>query len=178
MLDPRFWTLTGMVLAAAFSRLIPHPPNVAPIAAMALFGGAFFPRMSEAFAVTLAALALSDIVIGFHSQVFLVYACFLATVCIGFALKRRLKTFYIGAASLAGSILFFVVTNFGVWLFDGLYPHTFDGLVACYTAAVPFFRNSAFGDLAYTAVLFGSFLLAQRRIPSLGGSMRLDRQPS
>jgi hypothetical protein len=68
---------------------------------------------------------------------------------------------------LASSVLFFVLTNFGVWAFDALYPKTLEGLMACYVAAIPFFRNTLLGDLSYTVVLFGGFALLERRIPVL-----------
>ena len=67
-------------------------------------------------------------------------------------------------AGLAASILFFVVTNFGVWALDSLYPRTLEGLVICYVAAIPFFANTLAGTLFYTAVLFGGFALADLRI--------------
>ena len=69
--------------------------------------------------------------------------------------------------TLAGSVLFFVWTNFGVWAFWNLYPHTLEGLVACYTAAIPFFRNTLLGDVVYSTALFGGFALAERFLPVL-----------
>lgn len=163
----RFLSLTGMVLIAALSRIIPHPDNVAPIAAMALFGGAYFSRKSMAFLIPFLAMVLSDLFIGFHRQIPTVYLSFALTVMIGFFLRSNKKALSILWASLGSSVLFFLITNLGVWLFDGLYPHTMSGLGTCYTAAIPFFRNSLFGDLLYAAILFGSFSLAERRFPSL-----------
>ena len=91
----------------------------------------------------------------------------LTIVGIGFLLRDRRTPLQIAGASLAGSVLFFVVTNFGVWMLGSLYPKTLEGLVACYVAAIPFFHNTLLGDAFFTAVLFGGFVLAQRRFPVL-----------
>ena len=84
----------------------------------------------------------------------------------------------IAGAAMTSSALFFLVTNFGVWAFGSLYPMTWDGLIACYVAAVPFFRNTLQGDLFYTLVLFGGFRLLERRFsglrePSMPSGMKL-----
>jgi hypothetical protein len=159
----RFVVLAGFVLAAAASRLLPHPPNLTPVAAMALFGGAHFPDKRAAFFVTLAAMFLSDLVIGLHRGIPVVYGCFALIVCIGLFLRTRKRTLPIAAAALSSSILFFLLTNFAVWARGVIYPKTFAGLAACYVAAIPFFRNTLIGDLAYTAILFGGFALLERR---------------
>ena len=156
-----------MVFAAAAARLIPHPPNFAPIAALALFGGAHFADRRLAFAVPLAALFLSDAVLGFYPGMAATYAGFALVVFLGFGLRRRRTFGPVVAAALAGSVLFFVVTNFSVWAAGALYPRTAAGLVECYAAAIPFFRNTLAGDLFFTAVLFGGFALAQKRWPIL-----------
>jgi len=163
MFNSRFTVLLGMVLAAAASRLLPHPPNLTPIAAMALFGGAYFADRRAALLVPLAAMFLSDLVIGLHRGMPEVYGCFALTVCIGFWLRTRRTLLPVAGAALASSLLFFIVTNFGVWALGSLYPKTVEGLIACYLAAVPFFKNTLIGDAFYTAVLFGGFVLAERR---------------
>ncbi len=162
VLNKRLMVLLVLVALAALSRLVPHPPNVAPIAALALFGGAYFPDRRLAFLVPGLALLVSDLVIGFHSQLVLVYASFAMTVGIGFLLRGRVRILSVAAAAVGSSALFFAVTNFGVWLLDGLYPTTLEGLVTAYVAAIPFFQNSLMGNLFYTAVLFGGFAAAER----------------
>jgi hypothetical protein len=161
----RFVVLAGFVLAAAASRLLPHPPNLTPLAAMALFGGAHFPDKRAAFFVTLAAMFLSDLVIGLHRGIPVVYGCFALIVCIGMSFRGggRRRPLAIAAAALASSILFFLITNFAVWARGVLYPRTLPGLATCYAAAIPFFRNTLIGDLAYAAILFGGFALLERR---------------
>jgi hypothetical protein len=167
MSKPRFVVLACMILAAAASRLIPHPPNVASITAVALFGGAYLSDRRLAFLVPMAALFISDLVMGLYSHMEVVYGSFALVVCIGLILRRRRTPLPIAGAALASSILFFVVTNFGVWIFESLYPKTMAGFLACYTAAIPFFQNTLLGDALYTAALFGGFALAERYWPAL-----------
>lgn len=178
-MSKRFMVLTGIVVIAAMARLLPHPPNVTPIAAMALFSGAFLSNRRLAYAIPLAAMLLSDIVLGvtsygmamFVSQP-VVYVCFLATVSMGTLIRDRRSAMNVGIVTLASSLIFYAVTNLGVWELGSLYPRTWAGLRMCYTAAIPFFRNSLAGDMAFTAILFGGFALLER----IWVSLREDRQ--
>ena len=167
MLKPRAIVLISLVLAAAASRLVPHPWNLTSIAAVALFAGAHFKDRRLAFAVPLGALFLSDLVLGLYSGMAVVYVSFALIVEIGRWLRSRRQPVLIAAAALASSMLFFILTNFGVWVSGHLYPKTWAGLTTCYTAAVPFFRNSLEGDLLYTLILFGGFALMERRFQVL-----------
>ncbi|MGH7859086.1 MAG: DUF6580 family putative transport protein [Candidatus Binatia bacterium] len=167
ILHARFVALTALILAAAASRLVPHPPNFTPIAAMALFGGAHFSDRRVALLVPLSAMLLSDLVLGLHGLIPVVYACFAITVVIGFRLRWHRAALPVATAALASSTLFFLVTNLAVWAFGSVYPKTWAGLVACYVAAVPFFGNTLAGDAVYTAALFGAFALAEKRLPAL-----------
>ncbi|MBM3188918.1 MAG: hypothetical protein FJ280_28495 [Planctomycetes bacterium] len=159
---PRLLVLITIIMAAAASRLLPHPPNVAPIGAMALFGGASFGDRRLAFVVPLAAMILSDLVIGFHRTLPFVYGAFALIVLIGFWLRRHRTTLGVVGAMLAGSIVFFLLANFGVWVLGSFYPRTLEGLLAAYVAAIPFFRNTVVGDLFYATVLFGGQALLER----------------
>ena len=167
MTKPRLLVLVLMILAAAASRLIPHPPNLASITAVALFGGAYLNDKRLAFLVPMAALLLSDLVLGFYSHMEIIYGSFALVVCVGLLLRKRRTPLRIASAALASSVLFFVMTNLGVWLFGSLYPKTTAGLVTCYVAAIPFFQNTLVGDALYTAVLFGGFALAEKWFPVL-----------
>jgi hypothetical protein len=158
--------LTAVVMAAAL-RLVPHPPNFTPIDAMALFSGAMFGRRLIAFVAPLAALLLSDIVLGFYHGQATVYFSVALIVMIGMGALSRISLLRVAGAALASSILFFVITNFGMWLFSGFYPRSLAGLEACYIAAIPFFQNTVAGDLFYAAVLFGGFALLERAVPAL-----------
>lgn len=175
MVNRRFLVLAGITLSAVVMRLVPHPPNITPIAAIALFGGAHFARRRTAFLVPLTAMYLSDLALGFfvydfgwfHGFMPFVYVSFAATVCLGLLIRTRLTPLTVGGAALTSSVLFFFVTNFGVWLGGNLYPKTLAGLSSCYVAAIPFFRNMLVGNVLYTMVLFGGFALAQRYLPVL-----------
>jgi len=165
--NTRIVALVAAILCAALFRLVPHPPNFTPIAAMALFSGAYLPRRALAFAAPLAALLLSDLVLGFHAGMVFVYGSVALTVVIGWWVSRRRSALRIAGAAVAASVLFYVVTNFGTWLLTDMYPKTLAGLAGCYVAAIPFFQNTLAGDLFFAAVLFGGFALAERAIPQL-----------
>jgi hypothetical protein len=176
MFNPRIGTLVFIVLAAAMTRLLPHPPNVTAITALALFGGAHFADRRLAIGVPLAALLVSDIALGFYWQwdfralqghMWVQYASFLAIVCLGFLLRDSRNAMRVGTLALSGSVLFFLVTNLGEWAFQPWYPKTAAGLAASYVAGIPFFRNMLVGDLAYTALMFGGFALLERRFTVL-----------
>jgi hypothetical protein len=163
----RLGALLCAILVAAALRLVPHPPNFSPIDAMALFSGAYLGKRAIAFVAPLAALLLSDIFLGFYHGVATVYATVALIVLIGWWLSARRTPLRIAAAAVAGSVTFFVITNFGMWLFSGFYPVTRAGLVACYAAAIPFFQNTIAGDLFYTVLLFGGFRIAELMLPRL-----------
>jgi hypothetical protein len=163
----RLLALLSAIAAAAALRLVPHPPNFTPIGAMALFSGAYLSRRGLAFVAPLAALLLSDLVLGFYAGMSFVYASVALTVLIGWWVSSRRTVLRVAAGALAGSVSFFVITNFGMWLFSGFYPRTSAGLAACFVAAIPFFQNSVAGDLFYAALLFGGFALAERLAPQL-----------
>jgi len=164
-MKPRAILLIAMIVGAAVLRLVPHPSNFTPIGALALFAGAQFDQKRWAFIVPLAAMFLSDLVIGFHSGMPVIYAAFAAIVCMGFLLKEKKTALRVTTASFAAATFFFIVSNFAVWVGEGLYPLTFQGLVTCYVAAIPFFQNWLAGTLFYSAILFGGFALAERKLP-------------
>jgi len=166
-MSARLLAILAAILLAAAMRLMPHPPNFSPIAAMALFGGAYLGRRAIAFAAPLGALVLSDLVLGFYPEAVFVYLSVGAIVLIGWALEKRRTVLRVGAAAVAASVLFYLVTNFGVWLVMDYYPKTLAGLATCYVAAIPFFQNTLAGDLVFSALLFGGFALLERQVPRL-----------
>jgi len=186
----RFGVLAGIIVLAAISRLIPHPPNFTPIAAMALFGGAYFSKRSYAFIVPLIAMLISDMLIMrfvyahlstvpeyfISSATISVYISFALIALIGMMLRNNVRPLPIIGAALSSSVLFFLITNFAVWVGSTYYPQNLPGLIACYGAAIPFYRgeifgsfffNTVMGDLFFVAVLFGSFEVAKYRFPVL-----------
>jgi hypothetical protein len=152
----------AFILLGAVLRVIPHPANFAPIAAMALFGGANLNR-KYALLVPLAAMAVSDFFIGFDGLISraVVYGSFLAAGLIGMWLKGRQNVYTVTAASLASSVIFFLVTNLPFVHPGSMYTYDLQGTLASYTMAIPFFRNTLLGDLFYSAALFGGYELVK-----------------
>lgn len=167
MNQPRFIVLLLLLLAAALPRLIPHPPNFSPVAALALFDGASMVSRGSAFLLPLSAMFLSDLAIGWHSLLPLVYVCFMLIVCLGFGLRQRPSAWAVGGAAATSPVLYFILTNFAVWTKSSLYAHNAAGLAACYTVAIPFFWNTLLGDLFYATILFGTLRMAEWRWPVL-----------
>jgi hypothetical protein len=164
----RLLALLSAILVAAALRLVAHPPNFTPIGAMALFSGAYLGRRGViAFAAPLGALFLSDLVLGFYRGMPTIYFSVALIVVLGWLALQRVSALRVGAAAVTSSVLFFVVTNFGMWLSSGFYPRTLAGLEACYLAAVPFFQNTVAGDLFYATLLFGGFKVAELLMPRL-----------
>jgi hypothetical protein len=172
MLRPRFLTVAALIVAAAATRLLPHPLNFAPVTAIALFGGAKFADRRLAFLVPFVAMLLSDLVLGFHTTMPFVYGSFALIVCLGLMLRRRQRALPIAVMTISGSGLFFIVTNFGFWMMGSDYPKTIAGLTECYVAAIPFFQSTLLGDAVYTSVLFGTFAIAETLLPVLREQQR------
>jgi len=179
--NTRIAVLAGIIIAAAFMRLIPHWPNFTPIAAMALFGGAYFGKKALAFATPMAAMLVSDLVMGFHRGMRAVYIACAITVTIGLFLRKRINVSTVVGASLVSSVLFFLITNFAAWLTSPhLYTADLVGLMNCYAAGlvffndgsygVSFFMNEVMGGLFYNTVFFGAFYLVSSRFPALARS--------
>jgi hypothetical protein len=156
-----------MILLAAVLRIAPHPWNLTPIGAMALFSGAMFRNRWMAFALPLASLFAGDVFVGFHKLILVVYASFAISVAIGRWLGDSRSVARIGGAVFLGAAQFFVVTNFAVWAIGGFYPKTTQGLVNCFVAGVPFFWNTLAGDALYAGILFSGFALAEKILPAL-----------
>ena len=148
--------LIGVVVLLVLFRFVPHPPNVTPIAAMALFSGAFFTNRIWAYLVPIIAMAISDFVLGFHSTIVYVYAGILITVIIGSQLKR-ISFLSISTSAVIASITFFLITNFGAWLHHDMYTQNFSGLLQAYVAGLPFLRNSLIANLLFSYLVFFGF---------------------
>ena len=168
----RLVALLTAIVAAAALRLVPHPPNFTPIGAMALFSGAYLGRKALAFAAPLGALLLSDLVLGFYHGQATVYFSVALIVMLGMVALSRVSPLRVAGAAVLSSVLFFLITNLGMWLFSGFYPRTMLGLEACYVAAIPFFQNTIAGDLFYATLLFGGFRVVELMVP------RLSAQPA
>ncbi|EDY85542.1 conserved hypothetical protein [gamma proteobacterium HTCC5015] len=158
----RLSALAAVILFAALYRVLPHPPNIAPVAAMALFAGAHFRDWRIALAAPISAMLISDFLIGLHSTLIFVYAGMAATVGIGCLLRRHYNGSTIIVGSLASSTLFYLITNFGSWLGSPFYTQNASGLFSAYIAGIPFYQYSVIGDLAFAGIFFGAYNLAAR----------------
>jgi hypothetical protein len=175
----RFTVITSLILIAAASRLLPIH-NFSPLGAIALFGAAHFSKKWQAIAIPLIATWLSDLFINnviyarfyptftwFYEGFYWQYASYILIAVLAFFILKKVnvKNVFIGA--LSSTVIFFIVSNFGVWVSSTAYPHNFTGLMACYTAAIPFVNGTLYSDLLYSAILFGSYALAQKQLPVL-----------
>ena len=144
------------------TRFIIHEPNFTPVVALALFSGAYLNRR-YAILLPLALMMTSDVFLGLHNTIFFTWGCMMAVAFLGVWLRNHKNVFSITATSLLSAVIFFIVTNFGVWCM-GWYPATFTGLTECFILAVPFFRATAVSTLVYTAVFFGVYELVKYRV--------------
>ena len=176
----RFGILAVIVIGAAMSRLLPHPPNATAVGAMALFGGAYFIQRWQSLVLPLVAMWISDLVLNniiykaynptftlFTEGGAFIYGSIALMVVLGWVMLKKVKTVNVMAASLVGSTLFFLITNAGAWMGSTIYPQTGGGLLTAYVAGLPFLINTVAGDLMWCAVLFGGFEWAQQRFPTL-----------
>lgn len=152
----------AMIALGAGSRLLPHPWNFTPMMAIGLFSGAKSSKLRTGVLPTVAALLLSDAVMGFYRGMWYVYAASLIPVFIGRFIARREGVAPIVAGGLVASLSFFLTTNFMVWASGHMYPHTAAGLIACFVAGVPFYENELIGDALYVAALFGGHAVVSR----------------
>jgi hypothetical protein len=182
MLSPRFWTLLALVALAAATRLIPPLVadwiplwNFTAVGALCLFGGAYFRRLWAAFAVPMAALLASDLALAatFYGWrgikvISVSYVLFALTTLLGMALRGRVTFASVTGASVASAVVFFLVSNYYVWLTSlERYPHTPAGLLECYVAGLPFAVNMLAGNLFYGGLLFGGYEWLTRKWPVL-----------
>lgn len=170
-----------IVLAAVAARLAPHPPNFSPVFAALLFGGACLKKRDSIW-YPVALLAASDLVltVGVFGMHFgwtdaLGWLGFAAVALLGWWLRDRITVGRVLAASLAGPAVFFLISNFTVWLSGLMYPLTWGGLVACYVAAIPFFGNSLLAGVLFSGVLFGGYEFYRRKFARGEASRLRDR---
>lgn len=148
---------TAIILVAIVARVIPHAPNFAPIGGLALFSGSHF-KKKIALVIPLTAMFVSDIFLGFHKTVPYVYVSFIIIALIGSLIKNN-KWQSLLLASLTSSVLFFLITNFGVWATRSIsYQKNLNGLMQSYAMGLPFFRNTIISDLFYSFSFFYGYI--------------------
>jgi multisubunit Na+/H+ antiporter MnhE subunit len=189
-IDLKFAVITGLIILAAFSRLVPHMLNFSPLCAMGLFGAAYFSKKWQAIIIPLAATFLSDLFINnviyaqynptftwFYPGAYFQYIAYIVIIAVGFLIfKNKVTALKVTGGALSATVLFFLISNFGTWFSMSLYPKTFAGLMTCYAAGIPFINGSLdgsfvlgtlYGNLFYSGVLFGAYALIKRNVPSL-----------
>ena len=173
--------LSIIILLAAFTRIMPHPPNFSPMAAIGLFGAAHFAKKWQAFFIPLIGIWISDLVINnyvysisssnfvwFYSGFYWQYISYILIIFAGlFIFNRGISLTKMFGGMISSSGIFFLVSNFGVWAGGTMYPKNFGGLITCYVAGVPFIHNTIISDVLFTTVLFGTYYLLQVEYSSL-----------
>ena len=162
-----YLTIIVLILFASFSRIIPHMPNFTPIGAMALIGGAYLKNKYHALFIPIASLWLSDLVLNnfifsiysdftwFYPGFLWQYTSFILITIIGYFFLKKVNFKNVFITSISSSLLFFVITNFGVWLSGSIYSLDFQGLINCYVMAIPFYKGTILGFICYSSILFG-----------------------
>ena len=173
--------LSIIILLAAFTRIMPHPPNFSPMAAIGLFGAAHFAKKWQAFFIPLIGIWVSDLVINnyvysssssnfvwFYSGFYWQYISYILIIFAGlFIFNRGISLTKMFGGMISSSGIFFLISNFGVWAGGTMYPKNFGGLITCYAAGVPFIHNTIISDVLFTTVLFGTYYLLQVEYSSL-----------
>ena len=170
-LNNNFWLITGLILAAVIFRIIPHPFNITPLIAVALFAGAKFQDKKWAIIIPVVSLFISDAILSYinhyellHSTILFTYGSILLIILVGRLLNsEKLNIGKTIELSLVSSLIFFVISNLGVWLFGNLYTLNMEGLIKCYVMAIPFNKFSWAGDLFFVFVLFGIYELVSNK---------------
>jgi len=159
-----------LIVLAISTRLLPHIANFTAVGAIALFSGVYLKR-KYAVILPLGIMMFSDIIIGIHSLIFFTWGAFVLMGFIGLWVRKEKNVANVIVGTLAGSLLFFFITNTAVWAFTPLYEKNFNGLLLSYTMAIPFFRNSLAGNFFYVVVLFGAYEGARYMITKLNSSL-------
>lgn len=176
----RVITITFIIVFVAFSRVIPHFPNFSPLGAISLFGAAYLGRKQFAFTIPILSVWLSDLLINntiyasyfdgftwFYVGWYWQYGSYLLISIIGWCMFKNIQVHKVILGSAIGSIVFFTISNFGVWASTQMYPKSIEGLIACFIAGLPYLKGTVMGDLFYTVIFFGIFETLQNRIPAL-----------
>tara|TARA_B100001029_G_scaffold141331_1_gene120807 strand:- start:419 stop:907 length:489 start_codon:yes stop_codon:yes gene_type:complete len=140
----------SLILILALARLIPHPPNFTPIIAVAILSGYFFKNIYISFLTLIISMLIADIFLGFHSNIFFVYISLLIISYTFFKIGEKINYKNLIFYSFFGSLVFFIISNFGVWLLGGMYEKNLTGIIECYILAIPFFGNTFLSTLIFS----------------------------
>jgi len=171
--------IISLILFASFTRIIPHMPNFTPIGAMALFGGAYLKNKYHALIIPIASLWISDLIINnfifsfysdftwFYPGFLWQYASFILIIIVGYFFLKKLNFKNVFISTIFSSVLFFIITNLGVWLSGTMYSLDLQGLITCYFMALPFFKGTVLGFICYSTFLFGTLELSKYKFQTL-----------
>ncbi len=151
-----YYVIIGIIVLLAMARLLPHPPNFTPILGMAVFSGAIISRRLIAYLIPLAAMFLSDLYLGLHSSIPIIYFSLAVCVLIGTFIKARVTILNSFLSISLGVLVFFLITNFMVWYGSGMYEYSISGLMTCYFMGLPFVQNTFISSILYG---MGAFLI-------------------
>ena len=151
-----------LVVTAVIFRFIPHIANFTPVLAIALFGGAYLNK-KYALLLPLAIMMVTDLFLGVHNTILFTWGTILLISGIGMLLRQKRNPINVTLGAFSSAVMFFIITNFGVWIM-GWYPRTLEGLINCYTLAIPFFRTTMASTLVFSLVLFGAYEIVARRV--------------
>ena len=140
----------GLILILAVSRLIPHPPNFTPIIAVAIMSSYFFRNIYLSILTLIISMLIADVFIGFYKNMFFVYTSLIIITFIFFKISKKIKYKNLYIFAFFGSLIFYLISNFGVWALDGLYEKNLNGLIDCYILAIPFFKNTFFSSIVFS----------------------------
>ena len=150
------------ILLIALTRLIPHPPNFTPLLAIALYSGLQIQNNWQKWGLPLGIMVVSDAMIGFHSLMPVTYLSIALIIGLGAYNKKKTTPKHLLFQTTGSALLFFIITNFGVWAITSYYPKTLPGFIECYTMALPFFHNTILSTWLYTGLLIGITVLSKR----------------
>ena len=145
----------GIIALAGIVRILPHPWNFTPIIAACIYSGFYMNNRFFAILLPLLTVFVGDLVLGLYSGMAWVYSSYLSVILLGFLFNGNASFKKVGMLTVSGSLTFFIISNFGVWFSGMIYPKTVSGVIACYTAAIPFFQNSLLGTILYSGLFFG-----------------------
>ena len=158
----------SVILLLAFTRLIPHPPNFTPIIAVAIMSGCFFKNVNKSFIILLIAMLLADVFIGFYANMLFVYFSLFLITFIFFKISNKINIKNLFIYGFFGSLIFYLLSNFGVWLVTDLYSKDFQGLINCYLLAIPFFKNTLFSTIIFSYVAFiSNYFYSKNKIKNI-----------
>lgn len=154
----------GLILLAGMIRMIPHPWNFTPLLAVCIFSGTKIKHNGLAIFLPLVAIFIGDLFLGIYSSMVWVYSGYILVILLSRILgnSKSINSKIISVVS--GSLIFFIISNFGVWISGTMYSKNFQGLLECYIAGIPFYKNTLIGTIIYSSIFFGIAEIIERNL--------------